>query len=134
MANTNKLHVAAARECNSATTYPNNATLNATPVQQGRLKRLANKVLERNNQCNNDATIAHSECNKLLLKDAEKLHTISKPERWNPELASEGYVWCLDCQHFNGVNCNHTGNPFHTVEKQPLVPRKCQWFEISILI
>ena len=55
-------------------------------------------------------------------------------DRWNPELASEGYVWCLDCQHFNGVNCNHIDNPFHTVEKQPLVPRKCQWFESNILI
>ena len=54
--------------------------------------------------------------------------------RWDPELAAEGYVWCLDCQHFDNVNCNHTDNPFHTVEKQPLAPRKCQWFESSILI
>ena len=52
----------------------------------------------------------------------------SLSERWNPELTSDGYVWCLDCQHFNGVNCNHTDNPFHTVEKQPLAPRRCQWF------
>jgi hypothetical protein len=49
-------------------------------------------------------------------------------ERWNPELASQGYVWCLDCKHFDSVNCNHTDNPFHTIEKQPLAPRKCQWF------
>jgi len=48
--------------------------------------------------------------------------------RWNPELVVEGYVWCLDCQHFNGVNCNHTDNPFHTVTKCSQVPRKCQWF------
>ena len=128
MTKAEKLHVASARECNSATTDPYNATLNATPVQQGRLKCLANKVLERNAQCNNDATIEQSECNKLSLKDTEKLHTISKTERWNPELASEGYVWCLDCQHFNGVNCNHTDNPFHTVTKCPQAPRKCQWF------
>lgn len=48
--------------------------------------------------------------------------------RWNPELANKGYVWCLDCKHFDSVNCNHTDNPFHTVEKQPLAPRRCQWF------
>ena len=50
-------------------------------------------------------------------------------DRWNPELAAQGYVWCLDCQHFDSVNCNHTDNPFHTVEKQPLAPRLCQWYE-----
>ena len=49
-------------------------------------------------------------------------------DRWDPEFASEGYVWCLDCQHFNGVNCDHTDNPFHTVTKCPQAPRKCQWF------
>ena len=55
-------------------------------------------------------------------------------DRWNPELADEGYVWCLDCKHFDNVNCHHTDNPFHTIEKQPLAPRKCQWYEISNLI
>ncbi len=55
-------------------------------------------------------------------------------ERWNPELAAQGYVWCLDCQHFDSVKCNHADNPFHTIEKQPLAPRKCQWYEISNLI
>jgi len=55
-------------------------------------------------------------------------HISEKLGRWNPELALEGYVWCLDCQHFNGVNCNHTDNPFHTVTKCPQAPRKCQWF------
>jgi len=123
-----KLHVAVAKECNSATTDPNSATPNATPVQRGRLKCLANKVLERNAQCNNDATTAQNERNKLPLKDAEKLHTISKTEHWNPELAIEGYVWCLDCRHFNVVNCDHTDNPFHTVTKCSEAPRKCQWF------
>ena len=54
-------------------------------------------------------------------------------ERWDPELATEGYVWCLDCQHFNGVNCDHTDNPFHTVNKWPQAPRKCQWYEGLIL-
>ena len=50
-------------------------------------------------------------------------------ERWDPELAADGFVWCMDCQHFNGVNCNHTDNQFHTVAKQPLAPRICHWFE-----
>lgn len=49
-------------------------------------------------------------------------------ERWNPELVAEGYVWCIDCQHFDSVNCNNSDNPFHTVNKCPPVPRKCQWF------
>jgi len=127
MANTNKLQVAVAKECNSATTDPNNATPNATPVQQGRLKCLADKVLERNAQCNIGATIVQSECNDLQLKDAEKLHAISKTGHWNPELASEGYVWCLDCQHWGGTACTHTDNPFRN--QQPLTPRKCRWYE-----
>ena len=56
----------------------------------------------------------------------------SDSDRWDPELATEGYVWCLDCQHFNGVNCNHTDNPFHTVTKCPKAPRKCQWYEKNL--
>ena len=60
------------------------------------------------------------------------IEALLKPERWNPELAAQGYVWCLDCQHFDSVKCNHTDNPFHTVEKQPLAPRKCQWYEEMI--
>jgi len=59
---------------------------------------------------------------------SEILKVLTREDRWNPELAAEGYVWCLDCQHFNGVNCNHTDNPFHTVTKCPQAPRKCQWF------
>ena len=54
-------------------------------------------------------------------------------ERWDPELAAQGYVWCLDCKHFDDVNCNHTDNPFRTVTKQPLAPRKCQWYEEGLL-
>ena len=81
---------------------------------------------------------SHNSQNPQNLTDAQNIANIEniakRVERWNPELASEGYVWCLDCQHFNGVNCNHIDNPFHTVEKQPLAPRKCQWFESSILI
>lgn len=49
-------------------------------------------------------------------------------KRWDPEQAANGYVWCLDCQHFDSVNCNHYDNPFRTVTKCPQAPRKCQWF------
>jgi len=50
-------------------------------------------------------------------------------DRWNPELAGRGYVLCMDCQYFDGVNCNHTDNLFHTVTKCQRAPRKCQWYE-----
>ena len=59
----------------------------------------------------------------------EILKVLSQLERWNPEYVQQGYVWCLDCQHFNGVNCNHTDNPFRTITKCPQAPRKCQWYE-----
>lgn len=51
-------------------------------------------------------------------------------ERWSPEFAAKGYVWCFDCQYFDGTNCNHKDNPFRTVQKCPQAPRKCQWYEI----
>ena len=57
------------------------------------------------------------------------LEVLLRSRRWNPELAKEGYVWCFDCLHFNGVNCIHTDNLFHTVTKCPQAPRKCQWYE-----
>jgi hypothetical protein len=60
---------------------------------------------------------------------SEILAVLTKEERWNPELAVEGYVWCVDCQHFNGVDCDHIDNPFHTVTKCPQAPRKCQWYK-----
>ena len=126
MTNTNELHVAVAKECNSATTDPNNATPNATPVQQGRLKCLANKVLERNAQRNNNATIAQSECNNFPLNTTEKLHPVSQPERWNPELAVENYVWCFDCKFWDRKACSHPNNPFRKQCVQ--VPRKCHWY------
>lgn len=61
----------------------------------------------------------------------EILEALTKGDRWDPELAAEGYVWCLDCQYFNSVNCNHTDNPFHTVTKCPQAPSKCQWYEVK---
>ena len=60
---------------------------------------------------------------------AEILKTLSKPERWDPELVADGYVWCQDCLFYNGFNCGSNENPFKTVEKQPAVARKCQWYE-----
>jgi len=49
---------------------------------------------------------------------------------WNPELADQGYVWCIDCQYFNGVNCDHTDNPFRTITKCKEAPRLCRWYEV----
>lgn len=51
--------------------------------------------------------------------------------RWNPELAAEGYVWCLDCRHYRGqrgqlYGCNHPDNPYR--KQEPRVPRYCRWF------
>jgi len=57
----------------------------------------------------------------------EILAALTKEHRWDPELASEGYVWCQDCQHWGGTACSHTDNPFRN--QQPLTPRKCRWYE-----
>ena len=62
---------------------------------------------------------------------ADLLEVLTKEDRWDPELSAKGYVWCIDCQYFNGVNCNHTDNPFNTVTKCPQAPRKCQWYEVK---
>lgn len=47
-------------------------------------------------------------------------------ERWNPELAADGYVWCLDCTHWDGTNCTHKDNPY--IEQEPKCPRYCKWY------
>ena len=48
-------------------------------------------------------------------------------ERWNPELADQGYVWCMDCQYWDNLACKHIDNPYR---KQCVhVPRICQWYE-----
>ena len=91
------------------------------------LKDSALAVLQRNHERNNGATSDKKTMQLNAHFQANKVAQVA--ERWNPELAKEGYVWCLDCKHFDSVNCNHTDNPFHTVEKQPLAPRKCQWYE-----
>ena len=56
-----------------------------------------------------------------------ELIRVLSDNRWNPELAAEGYQWCLDCQHLDGLNCTHSDNPFRS--QQPQVPRKCRWYE-----
>lgn len=59
-------------------------------------------------------------------------------ERWNPELAAEGYQWCYDCRHWQPGRsrrrgqshvCTHPDNPFRAQE--PRVPRYCRWYEAS---
>ena len=57
------------------------------------------------------------------------LEELGSSARWNPELALDGYVWCLDCQYFNGLNCDHLDNPFKTIVKQPAAARNCHWYE-----
>jgi len=47
-------------------------------------------------------------------------------DRWNPELAAQGYHWCYDCRYFNQT-CTHPDNPFR--KQCPQAPRKCQWYE-----
>lgn len=58
---------------------------------------------------------------------SEILEALTKEDRWDPELAAKGYVWCLDCKHFNDVNCNHPDNPFR--KQCAKAPRKCRWYE-----
>ena len=58
---------------------------------------------------------------------SEILEVLTREDRWDPELAAKGYVWCLDCQHWGGTVCTHTDNPFRN--QQPLTPRKCRWYE-----
>ena len=56
------------------------------------------------------------------------LEVLLRPERWDPELASDGYVWCLGCQHLDEV-CTHPENPFRQQCIQ--APRKCHWYEVN---
>lgn len=92
------------------------------------LKSLADEVLERNRGRNSSAT----EPEKVA-----QLQVVQRPpvvahkpgERWDPDLAVRGYVWCLDCQHFDTA-CTHPDNPFR--QQQPLAPRKCQWYSESL--
>jgi hypothetical protein len=64
-----------------------------------------------------------------VLDESVETEKTETDDRWNPEYAKQGYVWCLDCLHFDNVNCNHSDNPFRTITKCPQAPRKCQWHE-----
>ena len=46
--------------------------------------------------------------------------------RWNAELAADGYVWCMDCAHWNGEDCTHKDNPYR--EHEPKCARFCKWY------
>ena len=54
--------------CNYATKAQNNATSHATDLQPKSLKALANKILNRNQQCNQDATGDERLCNQDATK------------------------------------------------------------------
>ena len=83
------------------------------------LKYELDKTMDENSTSTAEAKVA-----------VEKLSDNSEREvKWDPELAAQGYLWCQDCQFFNGSNCDSNDNPFKTVEKQPAAPRKCQWYE-----
>jgi len=58
---------------------------------------------------------------------SEILEVLNKADRWNPVLAVEGYVWCLDCKYWNSQTCSHPDNPFKS--QCARAPRKCQWYE-----
>ena len=88
------------------------------------LKDSALAVLQRNHERNNGATSDKKTMQLNAHLQANKVAQVA--ERWNPEYATQGYVWCLNCQHLDKV-CTHSDNPFR---KQCIqVPRKCQWYE-----
>jgi len=55
--------------------------------------------------------------------------TALSQERWNPELAAQGYQWCFDCKNWNGQSCTSKDNPYAKVEKCPQAARICKWYE-----
>ena len=104
-------------------TVEQNGTYNGTQVEQGSLKDLANKVLERNRDQNiSGKTVFHQPTIAGVNVPSYA------PKVRSPKLAAAGYVWCLDCQHFNKT-CTHSENPFRN--QRPLVPRKCHWYTKS---
>ena len=61
------------------------------------------------------------------LHKSEILEVLTKEDRWSPELAEKGYVWCFDCKYWNSQTCSHPDNPFRKQCAQ--APRKCRWYE-----
>lgn len=70
----NELHRCTTMQCNSATFDIKSATPDATPLQPNSLLALSGAVLERNTQCNTDATPSKNECNLLPADTFQKLH------------------------------------------------------------
>jgi hypothetical protein len=64
------------QQCNSS---PSGATSSATGNATMSVKALAQKVLERNKQCNQSATAKEKQCNFLGPKTAQKLHKVAAP-------------------------------------------------------
>lgn len=56
-----------------------------------------------------------------------EIMTALSQERWNQEMAAQGYTWCFDCRNWNG-QCTSKGNPFAKVEKCPQAARICKWY------
>ncbi len=52
------------------------------------------------------------------------------PKKYYPELSADGYVWCLDCKHLDGV-CTHPQNPHRNLGESSQFPRDCRLFEWS---
>lgn len=59
--------------------------------------------------------------------DPELMGALTREDRWDPELSSQGYVWCLDCKYWDSQICSHIDNPFRKQCAQ--APRKCHWYE-----
>lgn len=65
---------------------------------------------------------------RLRAHKPDLIHALKAGDgRWDPDLAAQGYQWCLDCRHWGGKACAHPENPFRT--QQPLAARKCRWHE-----
>ena len=71
--------------------------------------------------------LTNSQRSFLRTHRASILEVLGSSVLWDSEPASEGYVWCLDCQYWGRTACTHTDNPFRN--QQPLTPRKCRWYE-----
>jgi len=84
------------------------------------------EILIRENADVKDEKISNMSSARAANSDEK---TQNSSDRWSPEFAAKGYVWCHDCKYFNNVSCNHADNPFNTVSKCPQAPRKCQWYE-----
>ena len=44
--------------------------------------------------------LTNEERTYLRANKATILEVLEYPVRWNPEMSTEGYIWCHDCRHF----------------------------------